>query len=133
MFLIPIVFVGFNIWEKQKKAEEEKKMNGPQAPEAVDGPLFEVTSEDLVLVHSESTTDSTSLYLAESSISDASSTSSTPRNELEEGPFHGIRKFFAQKRENDPFRIKTRDDQLKFEVLGNQGDLALNFPKISFK
>jgi hypothetical protein len=63
---------------------------------------------------------------------DKSLTSSTsPRKE---GPFRAIRKFFAEAQGNhEKFNIKTNEDKLTFEVMGNQGDLALNFPQISFK
>lgn len=148
MFLIPVAVVGFSIWEKKKKEEEERKQNdGPQAPETVDGPVFaeSSTEEDLVVVPCDSD-DSKGLKRGASSCSDTGyvtadetvssrGSSSSPEQvpKQPDGPFAGIRRFFADQRGKDPYQIKTDEDRLKFEVMGNHGDLALNFPKISFK
>jgi hypothetical protein len=133
MFLLPFVFVGYNIYDKHKKkeeAEEERKKNGPQTPESVDGPVFVDGTTELLRLETTSTADSDS---SDSNSSKGEQESDSDIVREQEGPFRGIRKFFAEARENDPFRIKTNQDNLTFEVMGNQGDMALNFPKISFK
>ena len=134
MFLIPVFVVGYSIWDKKKKEEEEEqsKKNGPQSPESVEGPVFE-GAEDLLTRQntedSDSSSDSNSSKGEEGG--DGDKTFLPPREK--EGPFRAIRKFFAEAGNNDAFRIKTNEDKLTFEVMGNQGDLALNFPQISFK
>jgi hypothetical protein len=135
MFLIPVFVVGYSIWDKKKKEEEEEqsKKNGPQSPESVEGPVFE-GAEDLLT--RQNTEDSDSSSDSNSSKEEEGSESykaiAPPREK--EGPFRAIRKFFAEAQgNNEAFRIKTNEDNLTFEVMGNQGDLALNFPQISFK
>jgi hypothetical protein len=138
MFLIPVFVVGFSIWDKKKKEEEEaqSKKNGPQSPESVEGPVFEGTADFLTrqsTEDSDSSSDANSSKGEDGYDSAKALTSLAPSRE-EEGPFRAIRKFFAEAQgNNEAFRIKTNEDNLTFEVMGNQGDLALNFPQISFK
>lgn len=137
MFLIPVFVVGYSIWEKEKKKEEERsKKFGPQSPESVEGPVFEGTADLLTrqsTEDSDSSSNSNSSKGEEGDDGDMALTSfALPREKV--GPFRAIRKFFAEaKGNNEAFRIKTNEDNLTFEVMGNQGDLALNFPRISFK
>jgi hypothetical protein len=135
MFLIPVFVVGYSIWEKEKKKEEEqRKKNGPQSPESVEGPVFDGTAD----LTRQNTDDSESSSDSNSSEGEGGGDSgmalkshASPR---EQGPFRAIRKFFAEAQgNNEKFNIKTNEDKLTFEVMGNQGDLALNFPQISFK
>jgi hypothetical protein len=135
MFLIPFVYIGYNIWERKKKEEDEEqiKKNGPQAPESVEGPVIEDTPDILTRQDSDTSSDSDSPREEEESDSDMALTSFAPSRE-KEGPFTTIRKFFDDAQGNNAaFRIKANEDNLTFEVMGNQGDLALNFPRISFK
>jgi hypothetical protein len=135
MFLLPVFVVGYSIWDKKKKEEEEElsKKNGPQSPESVEGPVFEGAADSLTRQNTEDSDSSSDSNSSKGEEGVAGDKTFTPPRE-KEGPFRAIRKFFAEAQgNNEAFQIKTNEDKLTFEVMGNQGDLALNFPQISFK
>ena len=142
MFLIPFAVIGYQVYDKHRKEEEAKKRQRPEEPK--DEPRLEINGVD-------GTADTKRLEAQQSDVTDATQTSSSDEfsasesachndsgcSLIEEGPLAGIRKFFsgraAEQKDRDPFRIRTIDKQLKYEVLGNQGSNALPFPKISYK
>jgi hypothetical protein len=129
-FLIPVGIVGYKIWEHRKR-EEAKKTQALTSGDP-DTMLQDVSSgEDSPSCSSESSTDTT----FENGRSSKPDTNDADEKEGGQSPLKDILRFlaFEKSHENDPFRIRTNKEALTYEVMGNQGEKALPFPKISYR
>jgi len=142
MFLIPFAVIGYRVYDKHRKEEEAKKRKRPDQPKEeppLDGCVDTIDGTAKRLQAQQSDVSD----VTEASTSDESKASDENVGDIDhgclmvEGALADIRKFFAgrvaDRQDRDPCRIRTNEEQLKYEVLGNQGSNPLPFPKMSYK
>ena len=157
MFLIPFAIVGYNMWERHKREEEERrKEETAEAPEAGRPIILAIEAEkqqscDDVLVKVRksvtSLTDDESVSVGGNVEVEADGLTAPVQNRTQsvarqEPPKQrrGIFRFVKeqpqqqqQRPKRDPFVIQVDKENLTYEVLGNQGSNALPFPRIHYK
>jgi hypothetical protein len=134
-FLIPFGVVGYKMWQHHKREEAKKA----EALVSVD-PITILQDEDAIASSEDDSPSCSSESSTDTPFEKGRSPQQPDKNDADEkegkerrSPLKDILKFLAFEKSHDPFRIRTNDEALTYEVMGNKGDNALPFPKISYR
>jgi predicted negative regulator of RcsB-dependent stress response len=158
LFLIPVAVVGYKIWDNKQKEEEEaaaERLDQFIGPRQLQLPSKENETfvPSLSSQPSDISSDSSSNSVCDDDDSSAASNhqKTLPKQKQQDNTivnqWTGFCRFVQDKSDNlkkhmeqnsnhnntNPFRIRSSEEALTYEIMGNQGANALPFPKISYK